>query len=117
MVRSSHSSSYDDKDSESYSSSYGGSLNKVRDGASSFTGGLGAGWVMNIVNEGPTLYFSGLTDRYSEIDFVNKVYRPTHVIMPFTDQCPMGTSFDAATACSNYLSNCHTVIPIYERRS
>lgn len=57
---------------------------------------------MKIANDGPTLYFTGPTDRYSEIDFVNQMYKPSHVILPFTSQCPIGTSFDVATESSNY---------------
>ena len=78
---------------------------------SSFTGGAAAGWVIQILHGGPTIYHSGDTNSYSDMNLVDRFYKPTHVLMP-TGVATTSTPAAAAHACHTYLHNCHTVIPM-----
>ena len=78
---------------------------------SSFTGTAAAGWVIQVLNGGPTLYHSGDTNAYTDMTVVDKIYKPTHIIMPI-GEATTSSPAAAAYACHNYLKNCHTVIPM-----
>ena len=80
--------------------------------ASSFTGGDACGWIIKIMDEGPTIYHTGDTRELNEIAMIDELYTPSHVLMPIGEQCVLQPA-EAALACKRYLPNCRTVIPIY----
>jgi len=75
-----------------------GSSSSSSSSALSFSGGAAAGWVIQIGNEGPTLYHTGDTNVFTDMGMINELFKPTHVLMPIGEQCTMGP-FDAAYAC------------------
>ena len=50
--------------------------------APSFTGGDACGWIIQMMDEGPTIYHTGDTSVLSDIGIIDELYRPSHVIMP-----------------------------------
>ena len=80
--------------------------------ASSFTGGEACGWIIQLMNEGPTIYHTGDTNVLEDISMIDELYRPSHVLMPIGEQCVLQPA-EAALACKRYLTNCRTVIPIF----
>lgn len=83
----------------------------------SFTGGAAAGWIFQTLDvSGPIMYHTGDTNKYTDMEVVDRVYKPTHVILPIGE----GTMTDAsvaAQACHIFLKHCHTVIPMYFPKS
>ena len=54
---------------------------------SSLTGGDACGWIVQVMDEGPTIYHTGDTSALSDIAMIDELYRPSHVIMPIGEQC------------------------------
>ena len=55
--------------------------------ASSLTGGDACGWIIQVMDEGPTIYHTGDTSVLSDIAMINELYRPSHVLLPIGEQC------------------------------
>ena len=78
-----------------------------------YSGGQAAGWIIQIGGKGigPIVYHTGDTNVFTDMSIIDQMYKPTHVLMPIDGKCTMGPQ-EAAFACKNFLSNCHTVIPM-----
>ena len=82
---------------------------------SSFTGNEAAGWIIKFLGEdGPTLYHTGDTKDYKDIQLVDQLYKPTHILIPIGEMT-LSTPKAAAAACKTHLKNCHTLIPMLLR--
>ena len=65
-----------------------------------------------MMDEGPTIYHTGDASVLNDMNTIDELYRPSHVIMPIGGQCVLQPA-EAALACKGYLTNCRNVIPIY----
>jgi L-ascorbate metabolism protein UlaG (beta-lactamase superfamily) len=79
----------------------------IQDGDQILYGGEAAGYVLHIP-DGRTLYFSGDTAVFSDMQLIEKLYRPDLAILPIGDFYTMGPR-EAALACR--LLNAKKVIP------
>jgi L-ascorbate metabolism protein UlaG (beta-lactamase superfamily) len=81
----------------------------IQDGDQILYGGEAAGYVLHLA-DGRTVYFAGDTAVFSDMQLIEKLYRPELVFLPIGDFYTMGPR-EAALACR--LLNAKTVIPMH----
>jgi len=81
----------------------------IQDGDQIIYGGEAAGYVMHLA-DGRTIYFSGDTAVFSDMQLIEKLYRPDLCFLPIGDFYTMGPR-EAALACR--LLNAKKVIPMH----
>jgi L-ascorbate metabolism protein UlaG (beta-lactamase superfamily) len=81
----------------------------IQDGDQIIYGGEAAGYVLHLP-DGRTLYFAGDTNVFSDMQLIEKLYRPDLVFLPIGDLYTMSPR-EAALACR--LLNAQKVIPMH----
>jgi L-ascorbate metabolism protein UlaG (beta-lactamase superfamily) len=81
----------------------------IQDGDQILYGGEAAGYVLHLP-DGRTIYFSGDTAVFSDMQLIEKLYRPDLAFLPIGDFYTMGPR-EAALACR--MLNAKKVIPMH----
>ena len=81
----------------------------IQDGDQIIYGGEAAGYILHLPDE-RTVYFSGDTNVFSDMQLIEKLYRPDLAFLPIGDLFTMGPR-EAALACR--LLNAKKVIPMH----
>jgi L-ascorbate metabolism protein UlaG (beta-lactamase superfamily) len=81
----------------------------IQDGDQIIYGGEAAGYILHLPDE-RTVYFSGDTNVFSDMQLIEKLYRPELAFLPIGDLFTMGPR-EAALACR--LLNAKKVIPMH----
>ena len=81
----------------------------IQDGDQVIYGGEAAGYILHLPDE-RTIYFSGDTNVFSDMQLIEKLYRPDLAFLPIGDLYTMGPR-EAALACR--LLNAKKVIPMH----
>ena len=74
-------------------------------------GGAPAGWVLRFSN-GASLYHAGDTGVFGDMQIINELYRPTHLLLPIGGNFTMGPE-EACYAVRKFFHHAHTVVPMH----
>lgn len=75
-------------------------------------GGAPAGWVLRFQN-GASIYHAGDTGVFGDMQLIDELYRPTHLLLPIGGNFTMGPE-EAAFAVKRFFNlAAHTVIPMH----
>ena len=74
--------------------------------------GCACGFIIEIPNHNITFYYAGCTGLFGDMKLINDLYQPDVALLPIGDMITMGPR-DAAFAAKNFLTNCHTFIPMH----
>ena len=76
------------------------------------TGGMGVGYVINIPDHNLTIYHSGITNVFRDMQLIDDLHKPNIAIIPIGDDRGMSPRV-AAYATKNFLKTPTTIIPMY----
>ena len=74
-------------------------------------GGAAAGWVVRF-GDGTSVYHAGDTGVFSDMEIVDELYKPTHLLLPIGGHATMGPE-EAAYAIKKFLTNGNTIFPMH----
>ena len=78
-----------------------------------FPGGAAAGWVIRLPQYGDlSLYHAGDTGVFMDMQLIDELYKPTHLLLPIGGNFTMGPE-EAAFAVKRFFNHAHTVIPMH----
>lgn len=79
-----------------------------------YDGGAAAGWVIrfSLGNEDYSIYHAGDTGIFGDMELINELYEPTHVLLPIGDKFTMGPEA-AALAVDKYFKKAKTFYPMH----
>ena len=75
-----------------------------------FDGGAPAGWILRFGDH--SIYHAGDTGVFLDMQLIDELYKPTHLLLPIGGNFTMGPE-EAAFAVKRFFSHAHTVIPMH----